>query len=190
MTAFLSYSSADKNLADKLRAELKRQGIAVWCEAAVADGSERRSQIAQAIHSAEAILVLVGPKGEADEAQRFTWQEALEAVWQDPKKRIVPILVQDSKVPTFIYSADVPFQAVKVDDPQHLESAAKAVAGILLLPQTGHGPKSGYDIVLGTDDIVGKTGLGPKFNPAEIEDERAERLSGIRRYAERLKARG
>jgi hypothetical protein len=186
MTVFLSYSSTDKKLADRLRRELMRQGVAVWSDTSLAAGSEWRGRIAEAIRSAEAILVLVGPKGEADEAQRSTWQEALEAVWQDPGKRIVPILVQDAKVPTFVYSADVPFQAVRVDHPQHLEGAARAVARILAPTAKVRGVDAD-EIDLGIDIVSVKTGYGIESNPAEIEAERAERLSEIRRYAEHLK---
>src|SRR5262249_16051680 len=147
-------------LADRLRHELKRQGIAVWSGTSVAAGSEWRGRIAEAIRSAEAILVLVGPKGEAGEAQRSTWQEALEAVWQGPGKRSAPIRVQDAKVPTFVFSADIPFQAVRVDHPHHLEGAARAVARILAPTakvrddDTGStGPKSGGALSVSAGEI-------------------------------------
>ncbi len=190
MTVFLSYSSADKKLAERLREELQVHGVSVrTAESALTPGSEWVKEIEGAIRSADAILVLARPKGEADEAQRFTWQEALTAVWQDADKRIVPILIGDAKVPTFIYSSGIPFQAVRIDDARDLKAAAQSIAGLL-----SRGRKTvswrDADSSRGTDigPVVSKAGRGPI--PHEVESERTERLSEVRRYAESLKARG
>jgi hypothetical protein len=213
VATFLSYATADRKVAEKLREELERQGVPLlwWDDSTLAPGSRWRDTIEDAIRSANAILVLAGPRSEPDEWQQFTWRAALETVWEDSGKRIVPILLGDAKVPTFVYSADVPFQAVRIDDPSDLEEPARAVAAILSQQRktakeearprgTGSstGPQQGAlsfeadDTVSGSGsppvkDARGMTGRGRSV-PADVEAERTARLSEIRRYAELLKA--
>jgi hypothetical protein len=192
MTVFLSYSSADKKLAERLREELQCRGVSVRpADSAPIPGSEWVKEMEAAIRSADAILVLARPNGEADEAQRFTWQEALTAVWQDAAKRIVPILLGDAKVPTFIYSSGIPFQAVRIPDPRDLSVAAQSIADLLwrrwrVVSRETDLRIRGMDT--DTGDVAVKQGRGPI--PDEVESERTERLSEVRRYAESLKARG
>ncbi|MEA2695331.1 MAG: hypothetical protein QOJ16_4718 [Acidobacteriota bacterium] len=129
---FLSYSAADKKVAVRLRQELERQGVILfWPDDSAKSDTELRGTIEEAIRSADAVLVLVGPRGEADDWQRFTWRAALETVWEDPAKPIVPILIGDAKIPTFVYSAGIPFQTVRIDNPLDLGGAARVVAEFL-----------------------------------------------------------
>ena len=186
MTVFLSYSLADKKLADRLREELQGQGVSTWSDSsAFSSSADWQKEIEAAMHSADAILVLVRPKGEADEAQRSTWQEALTAVWQDSEKRIVPVLIGDAKVPTFIYSTGLPFQAVRMEDPQALPAVARSIADLLSRPRNVTGFR-GRGIETG--DLPIKQGRGAI--PEEVESDRTARLSEVRRYAEALKSRG
>src|SRR5947209_4640804 len=105
MEAFLSYSSADKKLAERLRKELTRDGLSVWSdESLIAPGEKWQQRIEEAIRSSDSILVLVGPRERVDEAQQFTWRVALEAVWKDSSKRLVPILLRGAELPSFVRS--------------------------------------------------------------------------------------
>src|SRR5436853_5160453 len=116
MALFLSYSAANKKVAERLRRELEREGLSVWSAQNATSDSDLRRQLEDAIRSAEAILVLVGPR-DPDKVQQFTWQEALEAVWKDPGKRIIPLLIGDAKIPTFVFSNGVPSNAIRISDP-------------------------------------------------------------------------
>ncbi|PYQ58615.1 MAG: hypothetical protein DMF53_20120 [Acidobacteria bacterium] len=89
MSTFLSYASADRKVAEKLRDELGKAGIAVWSDTDIVAGERWRDRIEDAIRSASAILVLIGPKNGDDPEQQFTWQMALETVWKDPNKRLI-----------------------------------------------------------------------------------------------------
>jgi hypothetical protein len=189
MTVFLSYSSADKKLAERLREELGRRGVSTWgAEVDLSSGTEWKKEMEEAIHSADAILVLVRPNGEADEAQRFTWQEALTAVWQDSEKRIVPILLGDAKVPTFIYSSGLPFQTVGLEDPRSPGATAGAARSIAHLLSRGRNVADFKS--RGADPGADRVKVERVAIPEEVESDRSARLSEVRRYAETLKARG
>jgi hypothetical protein len=133
MDAFLSYSSADKKLAKRLREELTKDGLSVWWDDdSIKSGEAWRRQIREAIRSSDYILVLAGPRDRVDEAQDFTWRVAIETVWQDPSKRLVPILLRDAELPAFIRSGTSgKIRAIQVEDPRDVESVAQAVLDLL-----------------------------------------------------------
>jgi TIR domain len=185
MNVFLSFSSADRKIAAKLRAELVRRGLDVQSDdQALEPGAEWRRHLEKAIGSADMIVVLVSPKG-PDEAQQFSWQEVLAAVWQNPSKKIGALLLGSTEVPVpaFFYSSKRPFIVLRIFDPQNLqeiESAAQAVADALTDAPARRGMTRG---VLG--------GLGDSIHlPAGEPPSRGERLEEIQRYAEHLKERG
>ncbi|HEY4591855.1 MAG TPA: toll/interleukin-1 receptor domain-containing protein, partial [Thermoanaerobaculia bacterium] len=140
-SVFLSYASADRELADKLCEELVQQGISVWSEAGEL-GTERSRQIEAAIRSADDILVLVGSQSADDAEQQFTWRLALEAVWQNPRKRMIPILHQGADLPPFVQSDSSGGQtlAIRIEDFPDLHSTAKAI--LLALWKEGSGPSA------------------------------------------------
>ena len=108
MTAFLSYSAANKAFASKLREELTRLGLTLWSDDGepTAKWSER---IEAGVRSASDLLLLIGPRdgNGKDEKQEITWRVMLEAVWQDQDrtKRLIPILLKDAALPHFVLSA-------------------------------------------------------------------------------------
>ncbi len=133
MDAFLSYSSADKKLAKKLREELTRSGLSVWWD----DDSDQpgeawRRQVKEAIRSSDYILVLVGPRAPVDEAQDLTWRVALETVWKDPRKRLIPILLRGAQLPAFIHSGTSgKVRGIEVENSRDVQSIAQAVLALL-----------------------------------------------------------
>jgi len=132
MEAFLSYSSADKKLAERLRKELTRDGLSVWWDEELSPGEKWRHRIEEAIRSADSILVLVGPRDRVDEAQEFTWRVALEAVWRDSSKRLVPILLRGAELPSFVRSGTSgKVRAIQVENSRDVRSVAQAVLDLL-----------------------------------------------------------
>jgi hypothetical protein len=130
MEAFLSYSSAEKKLAERLRKELTRDGLSVWQDKSIAAGEKWQQRIEKAIRSSDPILVLVGDR--VDEAQRFTWRVALEAVWKDSSKRLVPILLRGAELPSFVRSGTPgKVRAVQVENSRNVRSVAQAVLDLL-----------------------------------------------------------
>jgi hypothetical protein len=122
MDVFVSYSSANRELAEKLKTELQQRGISAWSdtngEAPQLRWSER---IEQAVRKAEAIILLIEPQIRTDERLSRVWQEALQAVWSDSSKRMIPFLLGDAAPPAFARTT-VPrtgsLPVVRARDPQ------------------------------------------------------------------------
>jgi hypothetical protein len=130
MDAFLSYSSGDKKLAERLRKELTKEGLSVWWDESTAPGEKWQQRIEKAIRSSESILVLVGDR--VDEAQQFTWRVALEAVWKDSSKRLVPILLRGAELPAFVRSGTSgKVRAVQVENSRNVRSVSQAVLDLI-----------------------------------------------------------
>jgi len=130
MEAFLSYSSADKKLAERLRKELTKDGLSVWRDESIAPDEKWQRRVEKAIHSSDSILVLVGNR--VDEPQQFTWRVALEAVWKDPSKRLVPILLRGAELPAFVRSGTSgKVRAVQIENSRNVRNVAQAVLDLL-----------------------------------------------------------
>jgi len=199
---FLSYSHADKTLAGKLRRSLEERGLSFNDPGeSSTNGTSWRQQVEEAIESADAILLLLSPRKKADEQQQLTWRLALQNVWANPAKRMIPILLQDAELPPFVRSgASGDFvQAIRLRDPRDFDRVVDAIFQSLQdktgsqkveLPMIGargaNGPKSrgfGFTFAIPTENPI-------EIYPVVTDEDRArysERLSEIRRYAEQLK---
>lgn len=199
MDIFLSYSSIDKKVAAKLRAELEKRGLSVWHGLGGAPGSDWQHQIQEGIRSADNIVILVGPRREPDEAQQATWPMAVEAAWQDPRKRLIPVLLGNAQPPSFVRNGRrVDFQAVRITDSRDLP---RVVDGIVKAAKTAPESlpaarsSSLRDFAVGqvsesdppSSSVPTKTG---SFTTVSDEDraQRRARLAEIKQFAERLKS--
>src|SRR6185295_8589578 len=102
MDVVLAHPHTDRKWAEKLRTALTVNGLSFWSvESDLKPGDRPFRAITQAIHEASSIVVLVGPEGAIppDEAWAI-----LDAVWSDPEKRLIPILLGEVRVPTFLRS--------------------------------------------------------------------------------------
>jgi hypothetical protein len=132
MSAFLSYAAADRKVAERLKNELGKSGLSIWSNTDTTAGEDWRRRIEEAIQSASEILVLVGPKNGEDPWQQLTWRAALEAVWQDPGKRLIPILLRGADLPAFVLSGTSgKLKAIRVEDPRDVRSAAQAILDLV-----------------------------------------------------------
>ena len=61
-------------------------------------------KVEQAVKAAEVVVVLIDPKHESDRSQQFEWRVVLEAHWLDPSKRLIPLLLWDAELPSFLPS--------------------------------------------------------------------------------------
>jgi hypothetical protein len=181
MDIFLSYSSADRKVAEGLREELGRQGVTVWSDPGNSS-LDWRGRMEDGIRSADAILVLVGPRDGTDEAQQLTWRAALEAVWQDPSKRLVPVLLKGAELPTFVHSASSgEIQAVQVENSRDLRSAAQAISEVV-------SGSRGVDRSFGVSYGEPRSRSAFSFSvPQNGREERLARLSEMKQAVESLK---
>ena len=127
MDVFLSHSAADEKLAERLVSSLEKRGLSVWHdEKATAPGSDWRRETERAIRSAGNLVLLIDRHRTPDQAQQFTWQAALEAVWQDTDKVLIPVLRRGAELPRFALSGGAP-QVVRLEDARNLRGVAEAI---------------------------------------------------------------
>lgn len=99
---FLSYDRADVKAAEKLRKSLEERGVRVWSDRDLKPGTHFPEVVERAIQDADAVILLIGPKQSETPWQQIEWQAALKAAWQNPQKRLVPVLIDDAKLPAFL----------------------------------------------------------------------------------------
>lgn len=121
MKVFVSYSAVSIEWAARLKSSLQQHGVSAWSDpgdaATQLTWSER---IEQAIHSAQAVILLLEAGAEPDEKQRRTWALAIEAVWSDDHKQLIPFLLRNAELPPFARAAvpdDGSVPVVRVHDP-------------------------------------------------------------------------
>lgn len=133
MDIFLSYSAADRKMAARLRKEFEKRGLSVWHEQGHSESPpEWRRKIEEGIRCADNILVLIGARREPDEAQQATWMRAVEAVWEDSRKRLIPILLRDAEPPAFVRSGSrSSLQAVRIAEPGDLSKVVDRIVGVV-----------------------------------------------------------
>ena len=214
MQVFLSYSSADKNLAAKLRRSLEEMGLSFNDPGENAQaGDSWRRQLEGAIRSSDAILLLLSSRQRGDEQQQLTWRMALEAVWANPAKRLIPILLHDAELPAFVRSgaSGDSVQAIRIREPRDLTPAAQVILrtldanspeeggngskrkGLGYRPPVSHGHHRQVSIpATGGKWLKRDTSTGRFIEnyPAVTDEDRVqrwERLSAIKQYAEQLK---
>jgi hypothetical protein len=167
MNVFVSYSHQDQRQARTLIEGLEASGISTVSAAGdFMQGQEWERGIGQAIRSADAVVLLVDSKHEPDPLQQSEWRAAVEAGWEEPNKRLIPLLLGDTEVPSFLSNRMV----IRVRHPrQELKRAVEQLAHVLKNERTP------------TDE----------FLSTEVEDpaKRQERLRYIEEIAQSLKSR-
>jgi hypothetical protein len=79
---------------------LERKGVSTWTDfKSIRPGQRWLSEIQRALDEATYFLIVVGPKNRIGEWQDREWQGALQHTWNDSKKRIIPVLVDDAAPP-------------------------------------------------------------------------------------------
>lgn len=193
MHVFLSYPAADRKLAERLRDELSRDGLSISAfDATQREGVEWRKQVEPMIRSADDILILVGPRSTPDEAQQLEWRAALQAVWQDPHKRLIPVLVRDAALPPFVFgdSAGNETKVIRLLDPRDVRGAAQAIRNALRRDSSDV-PQISFNDPVPDDPGPKRTqsySIGTKGDYSlEVEEARQERMQELKKAAERLR---
>ncbi len=100
---FISYSTDAKPWAEKLSAFLEDKGVSTWSDfKSIKPGQRWLVEIQRALDSANYFLIVVGPKNQVGEWQDREWQGALQRIWSEPNKRIIPILIDKAMPPSFL----------------------------------------------------------------------------------------
>jgi hypothetical protein len=126
-SVFISHARQDRRLIRKLIEELHGHGISTFpsTEDLEAGPDWQQQEIEEAIKLSNAVIVLVDPKHQPDDRQRFEWSAALEEAWKDPRKRLIPLLLGNAELPSFLSHR----QALRVRDPK--KEWGRAVAELI-----------------------------------------------------------
>lgn len=135
MQVFISYGAADRQWFEKLKTALQSHGLTVWSDNQIQPGQNWAERIEQAVRQAEVIVLLITSQATADQQQSRTWQAALEAVWSDESKRMIPFLLGEAEPPAFARSTvprDAQLPVIRVRRPLlDWEQAVKALVALL-----------------------------------------------------------
>ncbi len=93
LTLFLSYSRADRAIAEQLASRLERAGHIVWWDALIEGGAKFASSIRNALDSADVVIVLW-----SQSAVESDWVRDKAAQGRD-RRRLVPLSIDGSKPP-------------------------------------------------------------------------------------------
>lgn len=176
MQVFISSSVRSKKWAEKLAEELRQSGASPWLDVqGLLPGTDWQRVTEEALHASKYVVTLFDSPGDIDPLQRRTISEVLNAMWQDDRKRLIPILLRDARLPDFMHSAvsHTGVHAIRVTDPrvEWKDAVAKLVTLI-------HEDKNLVDTKLGEVIQRGK----------RHKKDWAQRLSYIEGVAESLKS--
>ncbi len=134
MNVFVSYSHQNRRQARTLIQGLEASGISTVSAAEDLTHAETwDSEVGQAIRNADAVVLLVDSKHEPDRLQESEWRAAVEAGWEEPGKRIIPLFLGEGEAPSFLSNR----MAVRVRHPkEELKRAVEQLAHVLKNEQT------------------------------------------------------
>ncbi|MCA9915032.1 MAG: TIR domain-containing protein, partial [Anaerolineae bacterium] len=93
-TAFVSYSRRDKAWVERFAADLRRMPISIWFDERLRVGKDWEEQLATAIQSLDAFLLVISPDSMQSEFVRWEIKQA-----QQANKPIYPILLRPADIP-------------------------------------------------------------------------------------------
>ena len=126
-----------RSLAESLRRGFGARGLAVCLGLELNLAPHCQEGLREVIRGAAAVLVVVGAGSQPSETQRWERQAVLEAVWRDPAKRLVPVLLRDAGLPPFlrsVFPADQPIpvyrlKRLRTDWPRAVADLAAVLRG-------------------------------------------------------------
>ena len=100
---FISYATDTKPAAEELTRALEQNGFHAWADFKdLQPGQRWKDQTEQALERAQFFLILVGPDSRTSQWQEWEWRAALEKVWGDSKKTLIPLIVGPGESPPFL----------------------------------------------------------------------------------------
>jgi hypothetical protein len=104
MVVYISYSRQSVGAAFKLGEALDRLQVKTWLDLReLSTGADWNEKVAEAIHSADAFVFLIGPPGPYDRLQQFEWQQVVEEEYYlDSTKALIPVVIGQAEIPGFL----------------------------------------------------------------------------------------
>lgn len=103
---FISGSSADAAGARHLASALEREGIEALSADSLDAGRRSSEGIVDLIYAADGVVFLIEAKSKPSSSTSREWESALEASWEQPEKRLIPVVAEGAAPPAFLQSYD------------------------------------------------------------------------------------
>ena len=97
MKLFLTSGHTNNDLLGGLRSRFSKEGFEVY-----SDSDAAQKSWTSELERAEVVVLLVPPAAEVTRLVRDDWAAILEAVFRDPQKRLIPVLLSDEPPPAFL----------------------------------------------------------------------------------------
>jgi hypothetical protein len=99
----LSYSAASEDIAKELSRALPKRGVTTWSDVEhVAAGQNFREEIERALRRARGVVFLIDSGWKRQPRLQNYWSTVLEGTWENPRKRLIPVLIEDAEAPAFL----------------------------------------------------------------------------------------
>lgn len=95
MDLFISYSSTDRDLCERLRLGLEAEGHSVFVDRAeLKEGEPYHEALRQAVDDADALIFLITPRSVAPGSYALTELDLAQRQWRRPAGRVLPVMVE------------------------------------------------------------------------------------------------
>lgn len=100
---FLSYTLDARRWTEKLAAALRHQNFEVWADFDSLAGEEPApKQLEKALDDARVYVFVFGAKREVGALQDRQWQAAIQRIWADPSRLVIPVVLGPGEPPPFL----------------------------------------------------------------------------------------
>lgn len=123
---YISHASADAVIARELAEALKQHDISTFDVSDLLPGSDWESQLNEGLEASQAVAIIVGTDPYSDSYASNEWGQIVEASWDTPERRIIPLIRTEAEIPPFLKA----FQYVNIDE-SDLEKTALQLVEVL-----------------------------------------------------------
>ncbi len=100
---FVSYTLDARKWTEKLAAALRHQNFEVWADFDSLAGEEPApQQLEKALDGARVYVFVFGAKREVGALQDREWQAAIQRIWSDPSRLVIPVVLGPGETPPFL----------------------------------------------------------------------------------------
>jgi hypothetical protein len=131
---FISHSSENKDFAELVQNALQAAGIQVLIDSTIEPGEPWEHALRSFVNKADVLLILVSQHSLASEWVRFECLSFLARKKESPGLELIPILIDDSGLPSFLANYQVADFRVPDKYLEKLEALARQISNRLLSP--------------------------------------------------------
>ena len=123
---FISHASADEIIARKIAEALAQHGISTFEVRDLLPGVEWESRLRDGLEASQDVAIIIGSSPYSDSYVSKEWSRIVEASWERPERRIIPLIRANAEIPPFLQA----FQCMKINE-NDVEETALELVGLL-----------------------------------------------------------